>query len=84
MVLSFLIGIVLRLVNVLFTFFPALGDITTGLANAIQVIFSQAMGWNWILPVQEAGQLIVIAISFEIGIVLIMFGKWLVEMIRGK
>jgi len=82
--LSFIIGIVLRLVNILFGFFPSLGDLTTGFANALQSVIVYAFQWNWILPVNESLQLVVRAIQFEFAILLMWFGKWLVEMIRGK
>lgn len=82
--LSFITGITLRLANVLFTFFPALGDITTGFASALQSVMTSALAWNWILPISDSLQLVVRVIQFEFAILMLWFGKWIVEMIRGK
>ena len=82
--LSFIIGVILRLANILFGFFPALGNITAGFGEALQTIFGAALAWNWILPITDSMQLVVRAIQFEFAIVLMWFGKWIVEMIRGK
>jgi len=82
--LSFIIGVILRLVNLLFAFWPGLANVTAGFAGALQTIFGAALSWNWILPLTDSMQLIVRAIQFEFAIVLVWFGKWIVEMIRGK
>lgn len=84
MVLSYIIGAVLRLVNLLFTMFPAIADITASLGSALSTIFSFAVQWEWILPIQEALRLVVFVIQFELAIMLLVFGKWVVELIRGK
>jgi len=82
--LSFIIGVVLRLANLLFAFFPFLGDITTGFGEALVTIFTTAAGWDWLLPIHESLQLVERTLQVEFGIILIWFGKWIVEMIRGK
>jgi hypothetical protein len=79
-----MIGLILRLVNVLFQFFPTMADITASFSQSLNLIIAQAMGWNWIFPIREALSLVVVAIQFEIGIVFLMFGKWILEMVRGK
>lgn len=82
--LSFIIGVVLRLANLLFSFFPAVGDIAAGFGTALQSIITAALAWNWIIPISDAMQLVIRAIQIEFAFLLIWFGKWLVEMIRGK
>jgi hypothetical protein len=73
-----------RLINIVFAFFPGLGDVTTGFASALQTVIASALAWNWIFPVIESLQLVVRAIQFEFAILLLWFGKWVVEFIRGK
>lgn len=82
--LSFIIGVVLRLVNVMFTFFPALQNITAGFGTALNTIFQYAMQWNWLLPISDGLQLVVRVIQFEFAILLLWGGKWMIELIRGK
>jgi len=84
MIISFIIGVVFRILNVMFMFFPSLGDIANGFGAALATVFAYAMQWNWILPISDSLALVVRAIQFEFGILLFMFGKWVVEMIRGK
>jgi len=82
--LSFIIGVVLRLINIFVGFFPNLGDVLAGFGTALTTVFTSGMQWNWLLPISESLQLVVRAIQFEFGILLVWAGKWLVEMIRGK
>ena len=63
---------------------PQLGDVIGQLGTAIAYFISQAMPWNFLFPIAEAGALIVLVIKFEFGIMIFIFGKWVVEMIRGK
>lgn len=84
MIISFIIGIVLRLLDILFTFFPAMQGVTTGFSSALQTLFAQAVTWNFLFPFTESFQLIYRSIQFEFAIVLFLFGKWVVELIRGK
>lgn len=84
MIISFIIGIVLRLLNILFMFFPALSGVTSGLASALQILFAQAITWNFLFPITESFQLIYRSIQFEFAIIIFLFGKWIVELIRGK
>lgn len=82
--LSFIIGVILRLVNVFLTFFPNLQNVLAGFSDALATIFTMAAQWNWLLPINESLQLVVRAIQFEFGILLLGIGKWIVELIRGK
>jgi len=82
--LSFIIGVVLRIVNIMFGFFPLIGDITNGFSQALTALFGQAVAWDWLLPIHESLQLVVKAIQFEFAVMMLWFGKWVVEMIRGK
>lgn len=82
--LSFVIGVVLRLANLVFAFFPAIGDVAAGFGSALQSIITSSLAWNWILPISDSMQLVVKAIQVEFAILLIWFGRWIVEMIRGK
>jgi hypothetical protein len=84
MIISFLIGIVLRLVNILFSMMPFLGNIIGQLGSAIQFFVSQAMAWNFLFPIKESMQIIVMVIQFEFGIMIFVFVKWVVELVRGK
>jgi len=82
--LSFIIGIIMRLANILFGFFPSLQNVLTGLSQAINFFISSSMAWNFIFPITDSLLLVVRAIQFEFAVMLLWFGKWLVEMIRGK
>lgn len=84
MIISFIIGIVVRLLNMLFMLFPALSGVTSGLGSALNALFAQAITWNFLFPVTESFQLIYRSIQFEFAIVIFLFGKWVIELIRGK
>jgi len=84
MILSFLIGIVLRLMNLVFHFFPFLATLTSGISTALNFLVSSAMPWNFILPISDTLGLVVRALQFQFGLLLLYTGKYVVELIRGK
>lgn len=84
MIIGFIIGIVLRLLNVLFAMMPALGNVIGNLGTALSFFIGQALPWNFLFPITDAMGLVVLVIKFEFGIAIFLFGKWVVELIRGK
>lgn len=84
MIFSFLIGIVLRLLNVIISMIPPLGNIVGSLGTALSYFIGQAIPWDFLFPINEGLGLIVLVIKFEIGIMIFIIGRWIIEMIRGK
>jgi len=84
MILSFVIGVVLRFLNLIFSLFPVISNLTDGINSAVIYLVQVSMPWNFILPISNTLGLIVKFIQFEFGILLLLAGKYIVELIRGK
>lgn len=84
MIISFIIGVVLRLLNVVFSFFPAISGLTNGFSDAIIFFMNSAMAWNFLLPITDALILLVRVIQFEFALALLYAGKYVIELVRGK
>lgn len=84
MILSFIIGVVLRFMNLIFGLFPVITNLFDGVNSAVISLVQAAMPWDFILPISNTLALIVKLIQFEYGILLLFVGKYIVELIRGK
>lgn len=80
MITTFVLAIIVDMVNVIFAVFPAFGNIIGSFTAGLVTVLGYALQWEWLLPIQEGLQLIVINLQFQLGIALVLFVKWLVEM----
>lgn len=84
MIFGVLIGIVLRLANFLFSMVPQLGDVVGQLGSALSFFIQQSIPWNFLFPLTDAMDLVVLLIKFEMAMMIFFFARWIAEMVRGK
>lgn len=80
MITTFILSVLVDMVSVIFAVFPAFGNLIASFTSGLITVLGYALMWEWLLPVQEGLQLIVINLQFQLGIALVMFVKWLIEM----
>lgn len=80
MLTTFVISLVVDIASVIFAVFPALGNIVSAFTAGLVTVLGYALQWEWLLPIQEGLQLIVINLQFQLAIALVYFVKWLIEM----
>jgi len=83
MITGFIVSIFTGFVSFLIGLLPVV-DFPSEIATAIALVMGYVNAMNWLFPVSTLITCLGIAITFEIGVFVFKFTRWIIHLVRGN